>query len=59
MSESSSIHSEALSKLSRDLSGIGLDPMPYTLLEHRAEKDEPWGEEAQCLLQPVGPFLKP
>ncbi|XP_008295893.1 anoctamin-1-like, partial [Stegastes partitus] len=51
LSESSSIHSDALFHLTRDVSGIGLDPMYYSILEPEPCKDEPWAEESQKLLQ--------
>lgn len=57
LSESSSIHSEALFNLTKDVSGIGLEPMPYTLLEPRSYKEEPWCDESKCLLQPVSFFF--
>ncbi|XP_013873906.1 anoctamin-2b isoform X2 [Austrofundulus limnaeus] len=53
LSESSSIHSDALYHLGRDMSGIGMKPMPYNLLEPNTFKEEPWGEESQHLLQVV------
>lgn len=57
LSESSSIHSEVLFNLTKDMSGTGLEPMPYTLLEPRSCKEEPWCDEAKSLLQPVGFFF--
>ncbi|XP_054862541.1 anoctamin-2b isoform X3 [Amphiprion ocellaris] len=51
LSESSSIHSDALFHLTRDMSGIGLDPMYYSILEPEPVKEEPWAEESQSLLQ--------
>lgn len=54
LSESSSIHSEALYHLSKDMSGIGLEPMPYSILETQPYKEELWAEELQSLLQAVG-----
>ncbi|XP_038137885.1 anoctamin-2b isoform X3 [Cyprinodon tularosa] len=51
LSESSSIHSDVLYQLSRDLSGSGLKPMPYAVLEPSGLKEEPWEEEFQSLLQ--------
>lgn len=51
LSESSSIHSDALYHLTRDMSGIGLDPMSYSILEPEPHKFEPWPEESQSLLQ--------
>lgn len=56
LSESSSIHSEALFNLTKDMSGTGLDPMSYTLLEPSSHKEEPWWDESRRLLQPVGFF---
>ncbi|XP_030006343.1 anoctamin-2b isoform X2 [Sphaeramia orbicularis] len=52
LSESSSIHSEALYHLARDVSGMGLDPMSYNILEPEPYRQEPWGEESKSLLQP-------
>lgn len=57
LSESSSIHSEALYNLTKDVSGIGLEPMPYSILEPEPCKDRPWAEESQSLLQPVGDWF--
>lgn len=54
LSESSSIHSEALYNLAKDMSAIGLEPMPYGILEPEPYKDEPLAEESQSLLQAVG-----
>lgn len=54
LSESSSIHSEALYNLTKDVSGIGLELMPYSILEAESCRDEPWAEESQSLLQAVG-----
>lgn len=54
LSESSSIHSEALCNLPKDLPGIGLEPMPYSRLEPEPDKHEALVEELQNLLQPVG-----
>lgn len=51
LSESSSIHSDALYHLTRDMSGIGQDPMCYSILEPEAHKFEPWAEESESLLQ--------
>ncbi|XP_017288062.1 anoctamin-2b isoform X3 [Kryptolebias marmoratus] len=59
LSESSSIHSDALCHLNRDMSGIGLKPMPYSILEPEALKEEPWSEESQHLLQVVGVTSSP
>ncbi|XP_055367342.1 anoctamin-2b isoform X2 [Betta splendens] len=53
LSESSSIHSDALYHLTRDVSGIGLDPMSYSVLEPEPYKDDRWAEEMQSLLQVV------
>ncbi|KAM4712221.1 anoctamin-2b isoform 2-T3 [Anableps anableps] len=53
LSESSSIHSDALCHLNRELSGIGLKPMPYNVLEPEGCKEEPGAEESQSLLQVV------
>ncbi|XP_049422658.1 anoctamin-2b isoform X2 [Epinephelus fuscoguttatus] len=51
LSESSSIHSDALYHLTKDMSGMGLDPMSYSILEPEPYKEEPWTEESQHLLQ--------
>lgn len=51
LSESSSIHSDALYHLTRDKSGIRLDPMSYSILEREPYKEDPWAEELQSLLQ--------
>uniref|UniRef100_A0AAQ5YQZ8 Anoctamin n=1 Tax=Amphiprion ocellaris TaxID=80972 RepID=A0AAQ5YQZ8_AMPOC len=59
LSESSSIHSDALFHLTRDMSGIGLDPMYYSILEPEPVKEEPWAEESQSLLQVVGSTSNP
>ncbi|XP_029901756.1 anoctamin-2b [Myripristis murdjan] len=40
LSESSSIHSDALYHLTRDVSGLGLDPMSYSVLQPEAFRDE-------------------
>lgn len=54
LSESSSIHSEALYNLTKDVSGIRLELMPYSILEAEPYRDEPCAEESQSLLQAVG-----
>uniref|UniRef100_UPI0037E938E9 anoctamin-2b n=1 Tax=Semicossyphus pulcher TaxID=241346 RepID=UPI0037E938E9 len=51
LSESSSIHSDALYHLTRDMSGMGLDPMSYSILEPVPFKEEPCTEESQHLLK--------
>lgn len=51
LSESSSIHSDALCYLNKDMSGIGLEPMSYSTLEPGPYGEEPWAEESQSLLQ--------
>ncbi|XP_036978024.1 anoctamin-2b isoform X1 [Acanthopagrus latus] len=51
LSESSSIHSDALFHLNKDVSGVALEPMPYTIMEAERYKEEPWAEESQSLLQ--------
>lgn len=53
LSESSSIHSDALYHLTKDMSGIGLDPMSYSLLEPEPSKEETWAEESKSLLQVI------
>ncbi|KAI3366936.1 hypothetical protein L3Q82_009576, partial [Scortum barcoo] len=43
---------DALYHLTRDMSGMGLDPMSYSILEPaEPSKEEPWAEESQSLLQ--------
>ncbi|KAM7377964.1 hypothetical protein PAMA_013058 [Pampus argenteus] len=64
LSESSSIHSDALYHLTRDMSGIGLEPMSYSILEPEPYKDEPCKddpltEESQSLLQRVSMQISP
>ncbi|KAM7366916.1 hypothetical protein PAMP_014852 [Pampus punctatissimus] len=64
LSESSSIHSDALYHLTRDMSGIGLEPMSYSILEPEPYKDEPckddpWTEESQSLLQRISMQISP
>ncbi|XP_036978026.1 anoctamin-2b isoform X3 [Acanthopagrus latus] len=59
LSESSSIHSDALFHLNKDVSGVALEPMPYTIMEAERYKEEPWAEESQSLLQVVGPTVSP
>lgn len=54
LSESSSIHSETLYNLTKDMSGLGLEPMSYTLLEPKTSRDQPWTEESRSLFQAVG-----
>ncbi|XP_067346255.1 anoctamin-2b isoform X3 [Channa argus] len=54
LSESSSIQSDALYHLTRDMSGMGLDPLSYSSLEPEPYKYETWTEESQSLLQVVG-----
>ncbi|XP_057710390.1 anoctamin-2b isoform X3 [Corythoichthys intestinalis] len=51
LSESSSIHSDALYQLTRDVSRVGLEPFTESILEVDAEKEEAWNEEAQSLLK--------
>ncbi|XP_073336769.1 anoctamin-2b [Pagrus major] len=58
LSESSSIHSDALYHL-KDMPGVVLEPMPYSILEAEPFKEEPWAEESQSLLQVVGPTASP
>ncbi|XP_057710389.1 anoctamin-2b isoform X2 [Corythoichthys intestinalis] len=53
LSESSSIHSDALYQLTRDVSRVGLEPFTESILEVDAEKEEAWNEEAQSLLKVV------
>ncbi|XP_039892689.1 anoctamin-2b isoform X2 [Simochromis diagramma] len=54
LSESSSIHSDALCYLNKDMSGIGLEPMSYSTLEPGPYREEAWAEESQSLLQVMG-----
>lgn len=61
LSESSSIHSDALFHLARDKSGVGMDPMAYSILEpepykYERCKEEPWAEEMQSLLKVTKPI---
>ncbi|XP_053718170.1 anoctamin-2b isoform X1 [Synchiropus splendidus] len=51
LSESSSIHSETLFQLSRDVSWMGLDPLSYSTLEPQLHRDETGAEERQSLLK--------
>ncbi|XP_029969933.1 anoctamin-2b [Salarias fasciatus] len=51
LSESSSIHSDNLYHLTRDMSGMGLDPMSYSILQPEPFREEPWAEECESLLQ--------
>ncbi|XP_035988284.1 anoctamin-2b isoform X4 [Fundulus heteroclitus] len=51
LSESSSIHSDALCHLTRDFSAISLKPMPYSALDPGGYKEESWAEESQSFLQ--------
>ncbi|XP_074481457.1 anoctamin-2b isoform X1 [Sebastes fasciatus] len=51
LSESSSIHSDALYHLTKDMSGRGLDPMSYSFLEPASCKEEPLAEESESLLK--------
>lgn len=51
LSESSSIQSDALYHLTKDMSGMGLEPMSYSILESKPCKEEPRAEESQSLLQ--------
>ncbi|TKS91105.1 Anoctamin-1 Discovered on gastrointestinal stromal tumors protein 1 [Collichthys lucidus] len=53
LSESSSIHSDALFHLTKDMSGVGMDLMAYSILEHEPSKQEPWAEESHSLLKVV------
>lgn len=49
LSESSSIHSDGLLQMARDISG--LEPMPYNILAPVSLKEEVWLEESECLLE--------
>lgn len=51
LSESSSIHSDVLSHLSRDMSGNRLNPMPHWILEPEVFREGPGAEESQSLVQ--------
>ncbi|KAF1372550.1 hypothetical protein PFLUV_G00266660 [Perca fluviatilis] len=51
ISESSSIHSDGLYHLTKDMSGMGLDPMSHSILEPAPYKQQPWAEELETLLQ--------
>ncbi|KAF3704929.1 Anoctamin-2 [Channa argus] len=59
LSESSSIQSDALYHLTRDMSGMGLDPLSYSSLEPEPYKYETWTEESQSLLQRHGMQVSP
>uniref|UniRef100_A0AAV2IU25 Anoctamin n=1 Tax=Knipowitschia caucasica TaxID=637954 RepID=A0AAV2IU25_KNICA len=59
LSESSSIHSDGLLHLVRDFSGLGLEPMPFSVLEPTSHTEEPWMEEAQSLLDPNNMQVSP
>ncbi|XP_072309610.1 anoctamin-2b [Eucyclogobius newberryi] len=59
LSESSSIHSDGLRHFARELSGLGLEPMPFSTLEPILLKEEPWGEEALTLLDPNNMQISP
>ncbi|XP_068163470.1 anoctamin-1-like isoform X2 [Antennarius striatus] len=54
LSESSSIHSDAVHPLTREASHMGLEPMSYSIMELEPFKDQPWAEESQTLFQVVG-----
>ncbi|XP_061817320.1 anoctamin-2b isoform X1 [Nerophis lumbriciformis] len=54
LSESSSIHSDALYHLTRDVSVMGLDPLTSSI-----HKEQVWNEEAQSLLKVVSPAWSP
>ncbi|XP_020569685.1 anoctamin-1 isoform X3 [Oryzias latipes] len=54
LSESSSIHSDVLSHLSRDMSGNRLNPMPHWILEPEVFREGPGAEESQSLVQVMG-----
>nr|XP_043878705.1 anoctamin-2b isoform X2 [Solea senegalensis] len=51
LSESSSIQSDVLYHLARDVSATGMDLMSYSILENEAWKEESWAPESQILLQ--------
>ncbi|XP_058480027.1 anoctamin-2b [Solea solea] len=51
LSESSSIQSDVLYHLARDVSATGMDLMSYSTLENEAWKEESWAPESQILLQ--------
>lgn len=57
LSESSSIHSEALYNLTKDMPMIGLEPVTYSIMEAKPYIEELWAEEMQSLLQPVSFFF--
>lgn len=59
LSESSSIHSDGLFHLARDLSGLGLEPMPYSLLHPVPHEEQLYTEEAQSLLEPNNMQISP
>ncbi|CAN9508132.1 unnamed protein product [Ophioblennius macclurei] len=59
LSESSSIHSDNLYHLTRDMSGMGMDPMSYSILQPEPHREEPLAEESQSLLQRNNMQLSP
>ncbi|XP_077565528.1 anoctamin-2b [Stigmatopora nigra] len=59
LSESSSIHSDALYQLTRDVSRGGPDPLFKSLLEVEADQPLTWDEEAQNLLKVVSSSSNP
>ncbi|XP_019747432.1 anoctamin-2b isoform X1 [Hippocampus comes] len=59
LSESSSIHSDALYHLTRDVSRVGLEPLSNSILEAEPDKEDAWDEEAQSLLKVVSSSSSP
>ncbi|XP_077355826.1 anoctamin-2b isoform X2 [Festucalex cinctus] len=59
LSESSSINSDALYHLTRDVSRAGLEPLTYSILEAEPDKEDTWNEEAQSLLKVVSSSSSP
>ncbi|KAG8005793.1 Anoctamin-1, partial [Nibea albiflora] len=59
LSESSSIHSDALYHLTKDMSGIGTDPIAYSILEPEPHKQEAWAEESHRLLKRISMQISP
>ncbi|XP_063762201.1 anoctamin-2b isoform X1 [Eleginops maclovinus] len=59
LSESSSIHSDALYQLTKDVYSIGMEPMSYSTLQPAVCKKEVCAEESQTLLKVVGSVSSP
>ncbi|XP_077400619.1 anoctamin-2b isoform X4 [Vanacampus margaritifer] len=59
ISESSSIHSDTLYHLTRDVSRVGLELLSYSIPEAEPDKEDTWNEEAQSLLKVVSSSSSP